>query len=141
MLLKQIQSVVRFVPDIDAAAIWYAELFQVQVQYENHHYAFISTPACLIGFHPLDSKCPGGAGGTTVYWEVDDLHLARQELEQRGAVLYRGPIVTSLGAAAAMLLDPFGCSIGLHQAHPHSAQAVQKLPGAASQQPEPMPGE
>ena len=32
MLLKQIQSVVRFVPDIDAAAIWYAELFQVQVE-------------------------------------------------------------------------------------------------------------
>ena len=140
MLLKQIESVVLFVQDIDAAAIWYAELFQSQVQYENHHYAFIRTSGCLIGFHPQDSKCPGGAGGATVYWEVADLQEAIQELEQRGAVLYRGPIVTSLGAAAAMLLDPFGCTLGLHQAHPHSVQAVQTLPGA-SQPPEPMPSE
>lgn len=61
MLLKQIESIVLFVQDIDAAAIWYAELFQSQVQYENHHYAFIRTSGCLIGFHPQDSKCPGGS--------------------------------------------------------------------------------
>ncbi|EED67603.1 glyoxalase [Comamonas testosteroni] len=131
MLLKNIQSVVLFVPDIDAAALWYAELFQVQVQYENHHYAFISTPACLIGFHPLDSKCPGGAGGTSVYWEVDDLYLARQELERRGAVLFRGPIVTSLGAVVAMLLDPFGCTIGLNQDGSQPVQPIQSLPEAS----------
>jgi hypothetical protein len=38
--------------------LWYAELFQ-EVQYENHHYAFIRTPGCLIGFHPQDSKVSG----------------------------------------------------------------------------------
>lgn len=140
MLLKQIESVVLFVQDIDATAIWYAELFQAEVQYENHHYAFIRTPGCLIGFHPQDSKCPGGVGGATVYWEVADLQEAIRRLEQRGAVLYRGPIVTSLGAAAAMLLDPFGCTIGLNQSHPHSEQAFQTLP-SVSQQPKPMPGE
>lgn len=140
MLLKQIESVVLFVRDIDATAIWYAELFQAEVQYENHHYAFIRTPGCLIGFHPQDSKCPGGVVGATVYWEVADLQEAIWELEQRGAVLYRGPIVTSLGAAAAMLLDPFGGTIGLNQSHPHSEQALQTLP-SVSQQPKPMPGE
>jgi predicted enzyme related to lactoylglutathione lyase len=132
MLLKQIESVVLFVQDIDAAAIWYAELFQTEVQYENHHYAFIRTPGCLIGFHPQDSKCPGGVGGATVYWEVADLQEAIRELEQRGAVLYRGPIVTSLGAVAAMLLDPFGCTIGLNQSHPHSEQASRHCQASAS---------
>jgi hypothetical protein len=63
MLLKQIESVVLFVQDIDAASIWYAELFQTEVQYENHHYAFIRTPGCLIGFHPQDSKCQVESAG------------------------------------------------------------------------------
>ncbi|WP_120967458.1 VOC family protein [Comamonas sp. lk] len=119
MLLKQIESIVFFVSDIEAAAAWYAELFQAEVQHENSQYAFIQAPGCLLGFHPLDSKCPGGVGGTTVYWEVADLDVAIKALESRGAVLYRGPISTSLGARAAMLLDPFGCSIGLNAGAGH----------------------
>ncbi|WP_417282686.1 VOC family protein [Comamonas sp.] len=119
MLLKQIESIVFFVSDIEAAAAWYAELFQAEVQHENSQYAFIQAAGCLLGFHPLDSKCPGGVGGTTVYWEVADLDVAIKALEHRGAVLYRGPISTSLGARAAMLLDPFGCTIGLNAGAGH----------------------
>jgi predicted enzyme related to lactoylglutathione lyase len=48
-----------------------------------------------------------------VYWEVADLGAAIERLQAHGARLYRGPMTTSLGATAAMLLDPFGCSLGL----------------------------
>ncbi|MEG0318205.1 MAG: glyoxalase, partial [Comamonas sp.] len=95
MLFKQLESVVLFVPDIDIAASWYADLFQTEVQRENAQYAFIQAPGCLLGFHPLDSKCPGGPGGTTIYWEVANLPATIRELELKGAVLYRGPITTS----------------------------------------------
>jgi len=112
-LFKKLDSVVLFVADIDAAAAWYAQLLGTEVQHENAHYAFVQGPGLLIGFHPADGKCPGGVGGTTVYWEVADLGAAIERLQAHGARLYRGPMTTSLGATAAMLLDPFGCSLGL----------------------------
>lgn len=112
-LFKRVESVVLFVADIEAAAAWYAQLFATEVQHENAQYAFVQGPGVLIGFHPADGKCPGGVGGTTVYWEVADLDAAVERLQAQGARLYRGPITTSPGAAAAMLLDPFGCSLGL----------------------------
>ena len=124
MLFQQLESIVFFVSDIDAAASWYADLFQTDIHRENSQYAFIRGPGCLLGFHPLDSKCPGGPGGTTTYWEVADLQGAIKELELRGAVLYRGPITTSFGAKAAMLLDPFGCTLGLNQSTRQSLKAI-----------------
>lgn len=126
MLFQQLESIVFFVADIDAAASWYADLFQTEIHRENAQYAFIKAPGCLLGFHPLDSKCPGGPGGTTIYWEVADLQAAIKELELKGAVLYRGPITTSFGAKAAMLLDPFGCTLGLNQSTPQSLKAISK---------------
>ncbi|WP_312529696.1 VOC family protein [Comamonas sp.] len=112
-MFKKLESVVLFVADIDAAAAWYEKLLGTEVQQENAHYAFVQGPGLLIGFHPADRKCPGGVGGTTVYWEVADLGAAIERLQAQGARLYRGPMTTSLGATAAMLLDPFGCSLGL----------------------------
>jgi predicted enzyme related to lactoylglutathione lyase len=72
-------------------------------------------------------------GGTTVYWEVADLPAAVAALTARGAVLHRGPTHTDLGAGAAMLIDPFGCSIGLNMASPRSRAAAEALglPSAA----------
>lgn len=115
-MLKKIGSVVRFVPDIEAAAAWYAEILGSSVEHENEHYAFVECGGQVIGFHPADAKCPGGVGGTTVYWEVEDLTGAIDTLLARGAALHRGPVVTSLGARVAMLIDPFGCTIGLDEA-------------------------
>jgi predicted enzyme related to lactoylglutathione lyase len=122
-MLKHLESIVLFVQDIHAASRWYAESFDAQVQYENPQYAFIRTPGVLIGFHPADTKCPGGIGGTMAYWEVEDIARTVAYLQAHGAVLYRGPRHTDLGAEVAMLLDPFGCTIGLHRstAVPHRA--------------------
>ena len=116
-------------PDIEAAARWYASLLGVSVEYENPQYAFVRTASVLIGFHPSDQKCPGGVGGTTVYWEVEDLQRTVELLVSRGARLHRGPAETSFGAKVVMLVDPFGCTIGLNQASP---QSRARLGAAAS---------
>ncbi|AOY00981.1 VOC family protein [Jeongeupia sp. USM3] len=117
-MFKAVESVVLFVADIDAAARWYAALLSADVEYENAHYAYVRGPGVSLGFHPADGKCPGGVGGTTVYWTVADLQASIAQLQARGARLYRGPIVTGPGARAAMLVDPFGCSIGLMSSGP-----------------------
>jgi predicted enzyme related to lactoylglutathione lyase len=115
-MFKHLESVILFVPDVDAAARWYAALLGAAVEYENPRYAFVRGPGLLLGFHPADAKCPGGIGGTTAYWEVADLEAAVARLQAAGAQLHRGPGVTDLGARVAMMLDPFGCTIGLNQA-------------------------
>jgi predicted enzyme related to lactoylglutathione lyase len=131
-LLKFIESVVFFVDDIDGAANWYARLLGSEVRYENPRYAFVQGPGVLLGFHPADDKCPGGVGGTTVYWEVDDLHSTVAALVQKGAKLHRGPGTTSFGAGAAMLVCPFGCTIGLNASTPTSRAALSNATTAKS---------
>ncbi len=128
-VLERVESVVLFVAHVDQAARWYARLFGVPVQYENPRYAFIRAPGVLVGFHPADAKCPGGIGGTTVYWEVADLAEAVALLLSHGARLHRGPAHTDLGAGAAMLVDPFGCTIGLNQSTAASLRAIHGTPG------------
>jgi predicted enzyme related to lactoylglutathione lyase len=127
-MLKCIESVVFFVADIHAAARWYAPLVGLtarDVQYENPQYAFIQAPGLLIGFHPADEKCPGGVGGTTSYWSVDDLDRIREHMIASGARLHRGPALTDLGDRVCMLIDPFGNTVGLHQARaPQSGNSV-----------------
>jgi predicted enzyme related to lactoylglutathione lyase len=131
-MLKHIESVVLFVADIGSAAAWYAEIFGTEVGWENPRYAYIRAPGLVIGFHPADSKCPGGVGGTTAYWEVNNLNETINYLVSRGARLHRGPALTSFGAGAAMLIDPFGCSIGLNASTPESRM---RLLGSSSSQP------
>jgi len=130
-VLRFVESVVLFVADIDAAAAWYAEIFGTVVHRENSRYAFVRAPGVYIGFHPADEKCPGCVGGTTVYWEVDDLNLAIEFLRQRGAHLHRGPGVTSFGAGAAMLIDPFGCTIGLNASTARSQSELGEVPATS----------
>jgi uncharacterized protein len=117
-MLRAIESIVFFVEDINAAAHWYADLLGLardDVQYENANFAFVQAPGVLIGFHPRDEKSPGGVGGTTSYWSVDDLDRVSAAMIAKGARLYRGPLLTSYDARVCMLIDPFGNSIGLHQ--------------------------
>lgn len=122
--LNRVESVVLFVPDVDAAAAWYAALLGTTVRYENPRYAFVQGPDVLVGFHPADAKCPGGIGGTSVYWEVGDLAAAQARLLAHGARLHRGPASTDLGAKVALLVDPFGCTIGLNQSSAASLRAI-----------------
>lgn len=129
--LKHMESIVLFVPDVGRAAAWYAEILGADVEWENPDFAFVKTDGPLIGFHPADSKCPGGAGGTTAYWEVESIGECVEYLTQRGATLHRGPAVTSFGAGAAMLLDPFGCTIGLN-ASSRESRARLSVAGARS---------
>ena len=131
-MLKHLESVVLFVEDIGLAAAWYAEIFEGEVAWENPRFAYVKAPGLVIGFHPADSKCPGGVGGTTAYWEVTDLGETLEYLVSRGAKLHRGPALTSFGAGAAMLIDPFGCTIGLNASSPESRTRLASNPSRSS---------
>ena len=87
-------------------------------------FAFVRGPGVVVGFHPADEKYPGGIGGTSAYWEVEDLNEAVTFLTERGVRLYRGPYRTDFVAAVALMFDPFGCTVGLNQSTEESRRSV-----------------
>ena len=48
---------------------------------------------------------------------MDDFDATLATLLARGAILHRGPAVTDFGARVALLIDPFGNTLGLNQAN------------------------
>jgi catechol 2,3-dioxygenase-like lactoylglutathione lyase family enzyme len=65
------------------------------------------------------TSVPSAAGkGITLSWQVDDLTVARQQLQRRGVVL--GPIQSRWGAPATDFHDPEGHRIELWQAPPRA---------------------
>ena len=130
-MLKRVESLILFVPDVATAARWYAEIFGADVQFENPLFAFVRGPGVVVGFHPADDKCPGGVGGTSAYWEVEDLETAVAFLTARGARVHRGPGRTEFGAGVALLIDPFGCTLGLNQSSEASRRKVLGQPSQA----------
>jgi uncharacterized protein len=119
---RRIESILFFVADIHAAAAWYAALFASHVEYENPLYAFVRTPFTTFGFHPADAKCPGGAGGTVTYLEIENFNNSIALLTSHGATLHRGPMTTSLGSRVAMFRDPFGSLLGFIETAPKRAE-------------------
>ena len=128
MNVRKVDSILFFVPDIDAAAKWYAAIFSASVEYENPLYAFVTTAFATFGFHPADEKCPGGAGGSVTYLEVEHLGAAIEKFSSHGARLFRGPITTSLGASVAMVRDPFGSLLGFIQPATKHAEIATPSP-------------
>ena len=114
-MLMQVESILLFVEDIHAVAQWYSRLFDTNVEYENPNYAFIRTGSVILSFHPSDEKKGPGHNGQVTYWAVNNFDQALARCQQQGATLYRGPMITTLGAKVAMLLDPFGNPFGLNQ--------------------------
>lgn len=112
-MFKKYDSTVYFVEDIHSAAKWYSDIVGVAVKYENEMYAYIEKGDLKIGFHPEDKKSSHGVAGQTTYWRVAFLRDSIEFLKNKGAVLYRGPLCTSLNEHVCILIDPFGNSLGL----------------------------
>lgn len=112
-MLEKFDSVVFFVENIHQASNWYADILEVEVRYENKFYAYIVFTGGKIGFHPMDNISSIGIVGQTAYWQVNSLEKSVEKFISKGAVLYRGPMRTSLNKYSCMLCDPFKNTIGL----------------------------
>jgi predicted enzyme related to lactoylglutathione lyase len=112
-MFNRFDSVVYFVKDVHFAAKWYAEILNADVKYENEMYAYIDLDFGKIGFHPEDEKSKSNTSGQTIYWRVESVSAAIEELIIKGAKLYRSPFKTDLDEFVCMIIDPFGNSFGL----------------------------
>jgi predicted enzyme related to lactoylglutathione lyase len=110
---RGVAEVVLFVPDLEAARVWYRELLGSDVVAWHDGYGWFEVAGVRVGLHPADAKTPGGVGGVVPYWAVDSVDEAVRIFTAHGARLYRGPVTGVDGARVAQVQDPFGNVVGL----------------------------
>jgi uncharacterized protein len=113
-MFKHVSEVMYFVSDRRAAAIWYSNLFGIEITWlENPEHFFIRVGNQDVWFHQSDSKVPSGAAGHVAYWQVSDFDEVLEQAIQLGAKLYRGPLDRQDGTYMCQVKDPDGNLIGL----------------------------
>ncbi|MBC7691407.1 MAG: glyoxalase [Methylotenera sp.] len=112
-MFEKAHSVMFFVSDVPAAAKWYGELLETDPFHVLPDIPVIRLGHTEIWFHLADSKVSSGKAGTVTYWRVADFSAAIRRAEERGGVVYRGPLEIEDGDAICQIADPFGNLFGL----------------------------
>ncbi|WP_397539825.1 VOC family protein [Salinispora mooreana] len=110
--MRGIRSVLVFVPDPAAAALFWAGMLG--------HPEVIRTPSVavvqigeveLIFRLPDDRNNPGGS--PVVYWTVDDFARAREHISEWGCIELHYPLMATGDTVITQFLDPFGVTFGI----------------------------
>ena len=76
-------------------------------------FAWFDVGGVEFGFHPADAgKNPVG-GSPVVYLRAEDLAMALNRAESKGARRHRGPLSIGASRSIVQLVDPFGNVFGL----------------------------
>jgi predicted enzyme related to lactoylglutathione lyase len=108
-----VDEVLFFVPDVQAARPWYAELLGEEPYFDDANYCAFHLANASVGIHRADAKTSPGVAGQVAYWRVRDLRRAISRFESHGCHVFRGPILGVDKVWVCQLLDPFGNAWGL----------------------------
>ena len=109
MHARRIETVLQWVADPERSKRWYADLLGIEpTPYEGPYFKFAEHAYLILG-----QSGPGtGRGGTGVWFEVDDVDAAYDELRRRGYAFNSEPFDIPPGRLVT-LNDPDGNIIGL----------------------------
>ncbi len=132
--LRGMATVNLWADDVKAACDWYAELFGIKAYFQNSNAEHPAYVEFRIGdyqgeFGIVDRKyapkgMQPGPGGVVLYWHVDDIGTAFEQLKAKGAKEYE-PITRrgESGFITASVIDPFGNILGIMQ-NPHYVEVL-----------------
>ena len=111
---SQVAALLIHVADQDAGVAWYASAFPMAVRKTSEDgFVSLHVQGTAIEIAPADEKVSSGPAGSVVYWRVEDFDAALNHMQERGAVLYRGPMKFEHGLRMCQVRDPWGNCIGL----------------------------
>jgi predicted enzyme related to lactoylglutathione lyase len=126
--LRGMATVNYLADDVKTARDWYEKLFGVEAYFQNPNPDAPAYVEFRIGddedeFGIKDRKyapkgMQPGAGGTTLYWHVDDVELAFKKLIEMGAKECDPITSRGEGWVTASVIDPFGNVLGIME-NPH----------------------
>lgn len=126
-MFRGVATISFFATDVAAASDWYAALLGHEPYFRRDAGGVTAYVEFRIGdrqtelgivdrrFAPHD---PGDARGALVYWHVDDLDSALEDLQGRGATLLEAVTDRGEGFVTAAVTDPFGNVLGV-MSNPH----------------------
>lgn len=110
-----LRTAVYEVDDLEKAREWYRELLGFPPHFDEAYYVGFSVGAFELGLRPAVANAPLGAGGTMVYWGVDDIESVMSRLEALGAPVHSEIQDVGEGILVASVIDPFGNPLGIIQ--------------------------
>ena len=113
-----LRTVAYVVEDLDKAKQWYTQLLGFEPYFDEPFYIGFRVGGFELGLHPADKDAPIGAGGTLVYWGVEDIEAVMRRLEELDAPGHSDIQDVGDGILVASVVDPFGNLLGIIQ-NPH----------------------
>jgi predicted enzyme related to lactoylglutathione lyase len=122
-MLRGLTTVTYLADDVAAAVDWYAGLLGAEPYFSRPVEGRLAYAEFRIGDYQhelgiLDRRFaapsrPDEAGGTIVYWHVDDVRAVFGRLLALGATAHEEPIERGPGFVTASVTDPFGNLLGV----------------------------
>ncbi len=113
-----LRTVAYQVEDLERAKEWYAKVLGFEPYFDEPYYVGFNVGGFELGLHPVEDGTPLGAGGTLVYWGVEDIEEVVKRLEELGAPIHSDIQNVGEGILVASVIDPFGNLLGIIQ-NPH----------------------
>ncbi len=112
-----------YAADLDAAKLWYTELFGIEPYFNTPGYIEFRIGDYQHELGIIDSKyapagAPVGPAGAIIFWHVDDLPATLERLLALGAQEREGITERGAGFITASVVDPFGNILGI-MTNPH----------------------
>ncbi|NIR44298.1 MAG: VOC family protein [Gemmatimonadetes bacterium] len=110
-----LRTVVYEVDDLEKAREWYAGVLNAEPHFDEPYYVGFTVGPFELGLRPADENAPLGAGGTMVYWRVEDIESMMKRFEALGAPVHSEIQDVGDGILVASVVDPFGNPVGMIQ--------------------------
>ena len=133
-MFKSLKAVTYYVPDLEQAKRWYAQILNAQPVLDTPQIVYFLIGDCPLALVPNPAQSAPGSATSVVYWWVDDIAAAVQQLQDCGATVQseikHNPVLRS---SAAVVTDPAGNRLGLMGTTPESARpSLDNQPSASA---------
>jgi predicted enzyme related to lactoylglutathione lyase len=105
IMIKGLRTVVYPVADLAAAKDWYAKVFDTAPYFDQPFYVGFSIGGFELGLIPDGNSA---AGGSMVYWGVDDIEAEVARITAQGATIHGAIQDVGENIRTVELADPFG---------------------------------
>ncbi|MEM7269421.1 MAG: VOC family protein [Pseudomonadota bacterium] len=111
--MKGLRTTIYKVPDLEAAAAWYADAFGAKPYFDEPFYKGFNIAGYELGLLPGDTAPTDKSDNVLSYWSVDDVAAEIERLMYLGAALHQEATNVGGPITVGSVTDPWGNVIGL----------------------------
>ncbi|MEK7434795.1 MAG: VOC family protein [Cyanobacteriota bacterium] len=102
-----------YVSDINEAKNWYSKVLGIEPYFDEPFYVGFNVAGYELGLQPEEKNTEKKAVGVHLYWGVENITEAYEQILELGAKSFEAPTEVGDGIMTAMLKDPWENLFGL----------------------------